>query len=67
MVMTTATATFGGFVLQAATGVEKRQTMPDKEAKEVREQLSQRIATKVEQIRTQQRKAFDESKTVTVF
>lgn len=65
--MTIATTTFGGFLLQTAMGVEKRQTMPDNQAKEVREQLSQQIVTKVEQIRTLQRKAFDESKTVTIF
>ncbi|MGX9785202.1 hypothetical protein [Janthinobacterium lividum] len=41
--------------------------MPDNQAKEVREQLSQRIISRVEQIRTSQRKAFDESKAVTVF
>lgn len=59
--------TFGSFVLQTATGTDKRHTMPDNQAKEVREQLSQRIISRVEQIRTSQRKAFDESKAVTVF
>ncbi len=61
------TTTFGSFVLQTATGTDKCHTMPDTQAKEVREQLSQRIVSRVEQIRTSQRKAFDESKAVTVF
>jgi hypothetical protein len=59
--------TFGSFVLQTATGAVKRHTLPDNQAKEVREQLSQRIVSRVEEIRNLQRKAFDESKAVTVF
>jgi hypothetical protein len=59
--------TFGSFVLQTATGTQKHHTLPDNQAKEVREQLSQRIITRVEEIRNSQRKAYDESKAVTVF
>jgi hypothetical protein len=59
--------TFGSFVLQTATGTQKTNTMPDNQAKAVREQLSERIITRVEEIRTSQRRAYDESKAVTVF
>ena len=64
---TTTTTTFGSFVLDIANGAQKSQNMPATQAKEVREQLSARISTKVEEIRTSQRKNLDETKTITVF
>ena len=64
---TMTTTALGAFVLDIAKGGQKMQNMPEAKAKEAREQLSARISTKVEEIRSSQRRNFDESKTITVF
>ena len=66
--MKTMTSTaLGSFVLDIAKGGQKTQQMPAAQAKVAREELSARISSKVEEIRSTQRKSFDESKTITVF
>ncbi|MDB5937402.1 MAG: hypothetical protein JWQ01_4746 [Massilia sp.] len=57
----------GTFVLDIAKGGQKTQKMSAEQAKEAREELSLRISSKVEEIRSSQRRSFDESKTITVF
>lgn len=61
------TTTLGWFVLETASGNQKTAQLPPKQAQEVNEQLCERINAKVEEIRTSQRRAFEESKAVTVF
>tara|TARA_R110001599_G_scaffold353676_1_gene595142 strand:+ start:180689 stop:180844 length:156 start_codon:yes stop_codon:yes gene_type:complete len=50
-----------------ARGTEKKHVFDASRAQEVRDQLSERINTRVEEIRTQQRRAFEEGKPVTIF
>ncbi|WP_151448960.1 hypothetical protein [Lacisediminimonas profundi] len=59
--------TLGWFVLETAQGNAKTHVLQEKQAEEVRDCLSQRIDSKVEKIRSSQRRAFEESKAITVF
>jgi hypothetical protein len=61
------TVTLGRFVLQTAQGNEKVHAMPAQDAKKVCEQLFVRISTQVEEIHSTQRRAFEDSKSITVF
>ncbi|MCA3236991.1 MAG: hypothetical protein ACK5PF_12050 [bacterium] len=60
-------STLGLFVLETARGNKKTSVLPEKQAKEVRDQLSERVSEKVEQIRALQRRAYENAKAVTVF
>jgi len=57
----------GLFVLEAARGNEKKHVFTADRAQTVREQLSETINGKVEEIRSKQRRALEESATVTIF
>lgn len=61
------TATLGQFVLDTARSPEKQRQMPDHQAREVRNQLSKQVAEKVEELRALQRRAYENSKSITVF
>jgi hypothetical protein len=65
--MNSTKTSLGWFVLETARGQSKTTEMEVSQAKEVREQLSERINSKVEEIRTSQRRAYEESKSITVF
>ena len=65
--MDSITTSLGWFVLETAQGKSKTNVMTESKAKEVREQLSERINSKVEEIRTLHRRAIEESKSITVF
>ncbi|HJV72734.1 MAG TPA: hypothetical protein VJ654_00805 [Noviherbaspirillum sp.] len=65
--MDSTTTSLGWFVLETAQGHSKTNLMTESKAKEVSEQLSERINSKVEEIRTMQRRAVEESNAITVF
>jgi hypothetical protein len=60
-------STLGRFVLDTARGNKKENPMPENQAREVRDQLSKRTSEKVEIIHALQRRAYENSKSVTVF
>lgn len=61
------TATLGQFVLDTARSPERKRQMPEQQAREVRNQLSEQVSEKVEALRAMQRRAYENSKSVTVF
>ncbi|MBY4733807.1 hypothetical protein K6V90_25030 [Cupriavidus pauculus] len=61
------TMTIAEFMLETARGAQKQRILPEKVANEVRSQLAQRVEPKIEEIRSEQRKAFEDSKTVVLF
>ncbi|MGG1945309.1 hypothetical protein AB1286_10915 [Trinickia sp. NRRL B-1857] len=57
----------GEFVVEVAYGEAKELSMTPAVAQQVRHELSDRMAGKIEEIRSEQRKAFENSKSVMVF
>jgi len=57
----------GTFVLDSARGQTKILDFPRDQAQQVRDQLSEKINSRVEEIRNSQRRAFEESKSITIF
>lgn len=57
----------GLFVLEVAKSETKTLAMPDDKAQEIRNNLSNQISTKIEEIRNEQRRAVEESLNITVF
>jgi hypothetical protein len=54
-------------MLNIAKGVQESQQVPNTQAKEIQEQLSARISATVEEIRSSQRRNFDEMQAIAVF
>lgn len=61
------TATLGQFILETARSAEKKTKIDEQQAAQVRDSLTERVSEKLEELRTLQRKAYEDSKTVTVF
>jgi predicted Holliday junction resolvase-like endonuclease len=61
------TVTIGEFLLETARGTEKERVMSEEVAHEARHQLSERVSPKIEEIRSEQRRAFEDSKAVVLF
>jgi len=61
------TVTIGEFLLETARGTEKERVMSEEVAYEARHQLSERVSPKIEEIRSEQRRAFEDSKAVVLF
>lgn len=59
--------TLGEFVVQVAYGTDRTRAMSQENAQQVRHELSQKMAGRIEEIRTEQRKAFENTKSVMVF
>ncbi|AKR42123.1 MULTISPECIES: hypothetical protein [unclassified Methylophilus] len=57
----------GLFVLEVAKSESKTVPMPEDKAQEIRNNLSNQISTKIEEIRNEQRRAVEESLNITVF
>lgn len=66
MVMTTA-ASLGQFVLETARSTEKTKKIPELQASQIRDALSERVDEKIEKLRSVQRKAYEDAKSITVF
>lgn len=60
-------ANLGLFLFETARGTESTRTMPEKLARKVQQDLSEQISNKIDQIRTEQRKAVEESLAITLF
>jgi hypothetical protein len=63
---TMSTETLGAFLLDTARGKTKESKIPDTLATEINAEMSKRIAPKIEEIRKEQRKALEDSKSVTL-
>ncbi|HEX7888503.1 MAG TPA: hypothetical protein VF522_04010 [Ramlibacter sp.] len=61
------TATLGQFVLDTARSAEKNKKFPEQQAAQVRDLLTERMNEKIEELRALQRRAYEDSKSVTVF
>lgn len=57
----------GLFVLEVAKSQSKTVEMPEDKAQEIRNNLSNQIFSKIEEIRNEQRRAVEESLNITVF
>lgn len=59
--------TLGEFVVEVAYGTDRTRAMSPEHAEQARHELSEEMAGRIEEIRSEQRKAFENTKSVMVF
>jgi hypothetical protein len=59
--------TLGDFVVNVAYGTDRKRVMSEQDAQQARRELSQAVAPKIEEVRSEQRKVFEDSKSVMIF
>ena len=67
MVIVMKTTALGSFVIQAALGKLKVMEVPIEVAREASQQLTVRIRSRIDQVRKSHRRAFEKTKSWTVF
>ncbi|WP_175772018.1 hypothetical protein [Paraburkholderia phenazinium] len=59
--------TLGDFVVDVAYGNDRKCVMSEQDAERARRELSLAVAPKIEEIRSEQRKVFEDSKSLMIF
>lgn len=59
--------TLGDFVVNVAYGNDRKRVMSEQDAERARRELSQAVAPKIEAIRSEQRKVFEDAKSLMLF
>ncbi len=60
-------ATFGRMVLETARGADRERRVSAAETRQVISEIAERVSPKIDNIRTEQRRAFEDTKSVVVF
>lgn len=59
--------TLGDFIVDVAYGSDRKRVMSERDSDNIRRELARTVAPRIEEIRSEQRKVFEDSKSLMVF